>query len=242
MSWNLPAQWLVLYPTCAEQSCCLWQGYYLRKVMVMDTASPCLPSYLQCLFLNRFLYAWDAAFLGKFIMSRNWTSAFNLCKGIFMPLCFGVVFCFCLFVSPWRNQLGLEVDDSRVDRTTLTLQADRGDTGKALGNEQGSKAICETLAEGVMNKGRVFSGQGSVLEWWPCAHLRGSWEEQQQRKEEGIGNGGRHEPEASEQSCSGNCCRCKDVPVRLLRAWHLPWSGLRVDEVGCEEAELLLQI
>lgn len=116
MSWNLPAQWLVLHPACAEKSYCLWQGYYLGKVMVM--ASHCLPSYWQCLFFNRFVYAWDSAFLGKLICQETKHQHSISAKAF---SCFYVLGFFC--VSPQKNWLGLEVDDPGVDNPTLTPQA-----------------------------------------------------------------------------------------------------------------------
>lgn len=151
-----------------------------------------------------------------------------------MLLCFAGVFC----VSPRRNQLGLEVDDSRVDKTSLTPQAfcsfrwvpsyqrGRGEAsgqewcGKALGDEQGSKGVCETPAETLMCKGRVSLGRN--LCWSDgLVHIQEVAERSNGRagkKGWWAGNGGRHEPDPSEQSCFGNCCDCEDMPVHLPMA------------------------
>lgn len=124
MSWNLPIQWLLLHPMCAEQSYCLWQGYYPRRVMVIDTMSCCLPATCSAFFLTdscmlEIQLFWVNSSCQKTKCQRsNFAKAFS-CFCVLGVFCF-VVFC---FVSPWRNQPGLEVDDLGFDRTTLTLLA-----------------------------------------------------------------------------------------------------------------------
>lgn len=120
MSLNLPAQWLLLHPMCAEQSYCLWQGYYLRRVMVIDTMSCCLPATCSAFFLTDFCMLEIQLFWVNSSCQETKYQHSNIAKALSCFCVLGFLFC---SVSPWRNQPGLKVDDLRFDRTTLTLLA-----------------------------------------------------------------------------------------------------------------------
>lgn len=102
MSWNLPIQWLLLHPMCAEQSYCLWQGYYPRRVMVIDTMSCCLPATCSAFFLTdscmlEIQLFWVNSSCQKTKCQRsNFAKAFScFCVlGVFLFCC--VLFCFSL--------------------------------------------------------------------------------------------------------------------------------------------------
>lgn len=127
-------------------------------------------------------------------------------------------------------------------RETRRRWGDRGDAGKALGNEQESKATCETLAEWVMCKGTVSLSRDlccsdGLVHVWEVAERKCG---RAGKKGQWTGNTGRHEPDPSEHCCFGNCCDCKHMLI------HLPRSdcSFRMDmgrQVGHEKGEPLLQ-
>lgn len=113
----------------------------------------------------------------------------------------------------------------------------RRDAGEVLGHEQDSKDASETLAEGVMCKGKVLSTGVPALEQWPGACLRVSWEEQSESRKEGVMDWKRWEAWARPwcQSCFGNCMIVNSCPGH--GSSHSLGCGW-LYKVGHEEGEL----
>lgn len=173
MSWNLPAQWLPLYPVRAEQSYCLWQGYYPRRVMVIDTMSCCLPATCSAFFLT------DSCMLEIQLFwvnsscqeTKHQHSNFAKAFSCFCVLGLFVLFCFSLKEPAGIGSRWFEIWRDNISSTgllLLSLAAQLSERqgggerpgvmqGEVLGDEQDSKDAGETLAEGVMRKGKVFS-------------------------------------------------------------------------------------
>lgn len=248
MSWNSPAQWLLLHLMCAVKSYCLWQGYYPRRVMIIDTMSCCLPATCSAFFLTdscmlEIQLFWVNSSCQETKQQRsNFAKAFS-CFSV--PVCF-VLFCFSLkelagIGSTWFGQHKLYWPAAAfagclVIREARRRWTSRGNAGEVLGDEQDSKDVGDMLAEGVMCKGKVFS-RGVALWRNDLVYVWGLAERNSGRawkKEWWIGNGWEAWAGSWYQSCFGNCCDCKHLP----RAWYLPQCGLWVDEVGHEEREL----
>lgn len=233
MSWNLPVQWLLLHLMCAEQSHCLWQGYYPRRVMVIDTMSCCLPATCSAFFLT------DSCMLEIQLFwvnsscqeTRHQHSNFAKALSCFCVLGFFVLFCLSLKESARTGSRWFEIWQDNINSAGLLLlllaaqlSESQGGGGQPGGMQGKCWAMSRTvqvqvkqLTIGVMCKGKVFSRGIPALEQWPCACLRVSWEERWDSMKEGVMDWKWREvwARARCQSCLGNCCDCKLLP----RAW-----------------------
>lgn len=211
MSWNLPAQWLLLHPMCAEQSCCLWQGYYPRRIMVIDTMSCCLPATCSAFFLTDSCMLEIQLFWVNSSCQETKHQHSNFAKAFSCFCVLSLLFCFSLKKPAGIRSRWFEIWQDNINCTGLLLlllaahlsERKGGDEqpgamqGKVLDNEQDSKDAGESLTEGLMCKGKVLSGRGPALKQWPCACLRVSWENSGRAGKKGwwIGNCGRREPD-----------------------------------------------
>lgn len=212
MSWNSPAQWLLLHPMCAVQSYCLWQGYYPRRVMVIDTMSCCLPATCSAFFLTDSCMLEIQLFWVNSSCQETKHQLSNFAKAF---SCFCVLVCFVLFLlegpSGDCKEMIWDLNGQHklywpaaafagcpVIREAGRRWTARGSAGGVLGDEQDSKDAGETQQKGWCVRERFFLGGGDPAWSNDLGHVWGLAERNSGRawKKGGwIRNGGRHEPD-----------------------------------------------